>query len=531
MKKIHIVVIIVVLIILGAFFLGNSQEEENFIEVERGSIVQEIFETGTVKRGDEVSLGFKEAGRIKSVFIKEGDFVERGEIIVTQERENLEISLREAKAGLSSAQAALEKLLEGASKEEREVVRAAVRSAESGLHSAEENLEKQKKVTEEMKEDAYKGVSSLLGETYLDAKETKELVTDLAREHFGGFVVSETVSGRRSRDIIRRSAEEIEKYRELVRKNSEYEEMDVALEETKKNLQKIVAEMDNMLDIAESDFYENKFTDTQVASLREYRRLINSNLGSVTSTQRAISSVMAEVDSMLSSARAQVDSAEKSLDQAERELSSIEADPRDPDIRSQKAAIEQAEARVEILERRISDTQLKSPVSGTVSAVTAREGEIVAAGSPAVTLVPDEDFYIEVDIYEGDMPQISLGDPVLASFLAFDDKEFFGEIISINPVGRVVDGVVYYPVNIMLEDYPEETRIEMTVDVTIRTAERENVLFLPERNVQRREGKSFVTVLEDGELIEKEVETGIRGEGRIIEIVSGLEEGEKILID
>ncbi len=531
MKKIYIIIALAALIFFGFLFLGNNQREGSFIEVVRGDVVREVFESGTIKRGDVLSVGFKEAGRIENIFKEEGDIVKKGDIIASQEKDDLEISLRDAKAGLSSAESALEMLFFGASEEEREIARSAVRSAKTALSAAEDNLEKQKKVTEETKESVYKEIPSLLGEVYLDAKETKELVDDLANEHFGGFVVSETVSGRRSRDKIRSSAREIEKYRELARSEAEYEELDMALEETKRHLRIIVAEMDNILDVAESDFYENKFTDNQVESLRTYRRLTNTNLSKTDSTQKTISSVKAEISSLLSSARSQVDSAESSLDQAERELSRVEADPRDTDIRIKEAAVEQAKARVELLEKRIADTTLQSPVSGKISTISSRAGEIVAAGSPIMNLVPDEKFYIEIDIYEGDVVEVEVGDSASVSFLAFEDEEFSGEVVFINPTGKVVDGIIYYSARVMLEEYPEEVRTEMTVDVTIRTEERNDVIFLPERNIQRREGRNFVIVLENGEQVEKEVELGIRGEGRVVEILSGLEEGEKVLTE
>ena len=531
MKKIYIIIAVVVVALFAVLFLGNNQEEGSFVEAKRGDVSQEIFESGTIKRGDEINIGFREAGRVKSVFKEEGEEVERGEVIASQEKDELEISLREAEANLASTEASLEILLEGASEEEREIIRSAVRSAETSLRSARNNLENQENITDKMMESAYKEVPSLLGEVYLDAEETKELVEDLASEHFGGFVVSETVSGRRSRDVIRRSANEIKNYRDLAQKDSEHEEKDIALEETKKQLQTIVNEMDNMLDVAESDFYEDKFTDTQVESLRTYRRLNNTNLGKVDSAQKATSSARAEADSIISSAKAQVESAESSLDQVKRELASIEADPRDSGIRIREAAVEQARTRVEILEKRISDTQLETPIAGTISKILIREGEIISAGSSVATIIPDEDFYVEVDIYEGDMPKVNLGNSVSASFLAFEKKDFSGEVISINQTGKVVDGVVYYPVKIMLESYPKEARIEMTVDVTIKAIEKENVLLLPERSIQRREGKQFITVLENGEFVEREIETGIRGEGRVVEVISGVKEGEKILTE
>lgn len=528
-KKIYIIIGVVFLAVAGFLLLRNEKEEQSFETVEKGTLTQEIFESGSTEKGEDVNLGFKEGGRVNSVYVREGESVSRGEVIAELDREELQISLREARASLSSAEANLQKVLEGASTEELNLVSTTVSSAEKNLISAEEALEDQERLAEEMLKNAHQNTSTFLGNVFMSVKEVKDDVVDFSKEYFSSFVVSETASGRKSRDSIRRSVGEIEEYRDIVQRDVDFEEKKKALVETEKQLKIILGELDNLIDVAESDFYEDRVTQADKTLLKTHRNTVNTYAAETASLIGSISSVEAETNSLLNQAKASVISAESNLDTAKAELSKVEAGSGDADTKSARAAIDQASARVDLIQKRIREATLRSPVSGTVSSVLAREGEVISPGAPVAIVVPDKDIQISVDIYEGDVASISVGNPVKASFVAFPNRDFEGEVTFINPTGKISDGVVYYEVKIILDEYPENILPRMTVDVTIQTAQKEGVLILPDRDIQRREGRYFVNVLENGRVVEKEVELGITGEGRRVEIITGLKEGEKIL--
>ncbi len=540
-SKKKIIIILILLFAVGGFFFfaNNGENEQNYIEVKRGEIRQEIFETGSTEKGDDIRLSFKEGGRIENIVASEGEKIERGAIVARVDKSDLESSLKEARASLSSSKASLDKILSGATKEERRVAQAAVDSARSSLASAKENLEKQEKVAKEELKDIHRGTvaslstPSLLGDVYSAIRDIELGVIDLADKYkFSSLVAPETTKGRRHRDAIRRSAREIEKYKDMVAQDEmNFEKMEEALKETEKELKSIITEIDGFIDVIESDFYEDRFTPEDKDILRKYRREVNNLLSSIGSRIGSISSANAKIDSQLATARSSVNSAESSLNSAKRELERVEADPSSADIRVQEAQIEQVETRIANIERKISETVLRSPVTGTISDVLMRKGEVASPTSPVVVLTPEEKIQIGVDIYEGDISKVSNGDPVSASFVAFENEEFPGEIHFINPTGKMIDGVVYYNVKIILYEYPENVLPQMTVDVTITTDKREDVLKIPERAITSEQGERFVKVLENGEHVRREVETGIRGEGRMIEIISGLKEGEKVLVD
>jgi hypothetical protein len=69
----------------------------------------------------------------------------------------------------------------------------------------------------------------------------------------------------------------------------------------------------------------------------------------------------------------------------------------------------------------------------------------------------------------------------------------------------------------------------MTSNLLIHTAERTDVLYIPRRAVFDKGEMKAVRVLENGDPIEVEVETGLRADDGLIEITYGLEEGQNVV--
>jgi len=103
-------------------------------------------------------------------------------------------------------------------------------------------------------------------------------------------------------------------------------------------------------------------------------------------------------------------------------------------------------------------------------------------------------------------------------------------VIFIEPAEKIVEGVVYYEIRIGFdEDLPKGIKSTMTADIIIQTEKRENVLVVPREAIKRVGDKTMVEVLGDGLIQEREVEIGLRGDD-IIEILSGLTQGEKVIL-
>ncbi|MCX8118508.1 MAG: efflux RND transporter periplasmic adaptor subunit [Desulfobacterota bacterium] len=92
----------------------------------------------------EVDVSFKVAGRISEIRVKEGDRVEKGQVIAKLEDEELRQRVEVSKAALKASQARLDKLLAGSRPEE-------IREAEANLQQAQFDFEYKRNQYERMK--------------------------------------------------------------------------------------------------------------------------------------------------------------------------------------------------------------------------------------------------------------------------------------------------------------------------------------------------------------------------------------------
>ena len=118
--------------LLYYFFTQDKKEGNDLIKV-----------SGNIET-TEVNVGFKVPGRIVSLSVQEGDWVENGKVLAKLDDEDLRNRFELAKATLNSAQAKLSKLLAGSRPEE-------LREAEAVLFQAKSDLENKQAHYERMK--------------------------------------------------------------------------------------------------------------------------------------------------------------------------------------------------------------------------------------------------------------------------------------------------------------------------------------------------------------------------------------------
>jgi HlyD family secretion protein len=77
-----------------------------------------------------------------------------------------------------------------------------------------------------------------------------------------------------------------------------------------------------------------------------------------------------------------------------------------------EAALRTAEARLNSARTRLNRRSMSSPVAGTVQEVYFREGEMVQAGRPIVSLLPPENVRVRLFVPQAVLPQVRIGDQV-----------------------------------------------------------------------------------------------------------------------
>ncbi len=80
------------------------------------------------------------------------------------------------------------------------------------------------------------------------------------------------------------------------------------------------------------------------------------------------------------------------------------------EVESTRAQVANAESMLKQAEVRLGYTKIYAPITGTVSVRAAREGEVLNAGQPIVTIVDLGDTWVRAAIPETESDHIGLGD-------------------------------------------------------------------------------------------------------------------------
>ena len=182
---------------------------------------------------------------------------------------------------------------------------------------------------------------------------------------------------------------------------------------------------------------------------------------------------------------------------------------------------------------------LRAPVAGTIIDVNYEVGEQIAASEPVVVMLATGAYEVEVDITESDIAKIEIGDTVRMTLDAFDDAVVFsGKVTTINPAQTEIQDVIYYRVTVLFDTEQQGLAAQqidkikpgMTANVDILTARLSSVLVVPIRAIRDVGGVKKVDILIDGQPQERIIELGLRGDGSVYEVKSGLYEGDAVIV-
>jgi HlyD family secretion protein len=178
------------------------------------------------------------------------------------------------------------------------------------------------------------------------------------------------------------------------------------------------------------------------------------------------------------SARAQITSAEASKLSIEAGLKVAQAT-----LGTFDAQIMQREAVVRQIEVDLANTEIKSPVVGTVVQRQVELGQTVAASLQAPTLflvaqdLSSMEIYANVD--EADVGRVRTGQPVTFSVNAYPNREFRGEVKLVRLGSQTIQNVVIYTAIISFQNQRRELLPGMTATLRVISDRRDNVVRVP----------------------------------------------------
>ena len=509
LKKPSLKILITALLIVGAvayYFLAPKKAPNYETAIaELKDVVLEVNITGNVKPATSVDLAFEKGGRVSGVYAQVGDNVFAGQLLVSLENGDVSAQLAQAKALLDTEEARLANILEGTRPEEIAVQKVKIANAE------------------------------------VSVSETKIILENSIRDAFT-----------KSDDAIRNSVDQFFTSPQSQFPQLEFTvaniQLEINIETGKSTIEGLLDTWNTELGLVGSDPFG--YAKTAGDNLSQVQKLldnialaVNALTSSASLTQTTIDSYKSAVSTArtnintavtnLNTAVKNAKSASSALTLAEEELVLKESGSTQNTIDAQTATVAQASASIQNYQAQLAKTVMRSPISGVLTAQDAKKGEVAGAGTVVASVISTGDFELETFVPEVDIANIVIGNSAKVTLDAYsDDTIFTANVTTIDPAETVIEGVPTYKVMLVFTQQDSRVRSGMTANIDILTDKRTNVIAIPIRSVIRNEGPTiFVRILEsDGSITETPVETGLRGSDGNIEITSGVNLGDEVIV-
>lgn len=177
-------------------------------------------------------------------------------------------------------------------------------------------------------------------------------------------------------------------------------------------------------------------------------------------------------------ARAQLQVAEARAIEAQQRLDLVREGPRPEAIAQAQARLAQADAVVERAQTQLANARLIAPLTGVVLEKHAEPGEVVAAGTPVVTVADTSHLWMRGYVNQTDLGRIRLGQAVEVRTDSFPDKTYEGRLAFIASEAEFTPKSVethaervtlVFRVRIELDNASGELKPGMAADATLAT--------------------------------------------------------------
>jgi HlyD family secretion protein len=213
------------------------------------------------------------------------------------------------------------------------------------------------------------------------------------------------------------------------------------------------------------------------------------------------------------------------------------------DIADQEIRVKQAEETLLEVKEKLADYYVRAPFGGIVTDIGAEKGDTIGSSTLVCTLITKQQI-AEISLNEVDAAKVKVGQKVTLTFDAIEDLTITGEVLEVDTLGTVSQGVVSYNVKIDFDAQDERVKPGMTVSASIIIDAKQNVLLVPSSAVKINNSVSYVEVVSGASdvssaanisglsslqsLSAQTIEVGASND-TMTEVLSGLEEGKIIV--
>ncbi|MCX6752419.1 MAG: efflux RND transporter periplasmic adaptor subunit [Candidatus Nomurabacteria bacterium] len=478
-KKWVVFTVIVALIIVGGVFIFNNKKTVgNIITISHKDFINQVSISGKVVPAESVDLGFKSSAKISQIYFSVGKFVKKGQKIAG-------LDSGDAMGALEIAKANYEKVVNGATQDDINVAKSAVETAQTNFDAVVKQQDLAVKTAyqnllnsnlEAISSGSNDSVAPTISGNYVLGKEGQIKINIYYTGSGPSFNISGVSTGSGTVTTI------------------------------------------NPQPLGDSGLYIN-FPSTSYSTVSEWIISIpNKKATNYLSNFNAYQSALETENRLVSVAKS-------NLDEAKSALIFKQSKGRPEDLSSVNGSLLVAQSDY-------NDRFIFAPFDGIITRMDAKVGEIASLNTPLISMMSSDVFQIESYVPEVSIVQIKLGDKAKVTLDAYGEGVVFNaEVVSIDPAETIRDGVSTYKIKLQFSGKDDRIKSGMTANVSITTFDKPNVIVVPGGVIFDKDGKKFVQIKINEKIEDREVVLGSISALGQAEIVSGLSDGDMVILN
>ncbi len=490
-KKRKIISTVILVVILGAAWwaygaITSTSGETRYVlaNVEKGTVVATISASGQVSGSSQLEIKPKVSGDIISINVAPGQQVAQGQLIAVIDPTDAQKSVRDAEANLESAQISLEKLQKPASALTLTQAENAVENAKDDLSTAYADgytdvvnayLDMPSILVD--LEDILTGTDAVSGQWNMDYYENQILSYDYRVSAYADTAYNDFTAAKKLYDIAFADYQSLSgtqdraKIEKLV---SDTYALNQALAKAIKSSNSFIQLYVDTLEA--KDKTPANAANTALTSLNEFTGTINGHLTKLLADQNSIKTGKQKVTESAQSLQDTKDGADAL------------------DVRSAQLTLTQRRNALADAQATLTDYYIRAPFAGTVATLGAKKYDTAGSGTSIATLITSQKI-AELSLNEVDAAKMKVGNKATLTFDAIEDLTLTGAVAEVDAIGTVSQGVVSYSIKVAFDTQDERIKSGMTVNATIQTDVRQDVLTVPSSAVKTQNGVSSLMML------------------------------------
>jgi HlyD family secretion protein len=511
-KKLFLLIFIVILGTAGYFFFFRQSNQSNgyiLTRVQKGEINKYVSGSGNIVSVDNLDLRPTVSGKIIYLGVKEGNYVSKGQLLVKLDTSDLEKQIRDLEFTLQNQQINLEKLKDNYEQ---------VKRGDDLKKIYQNNLTTFNNIFNSYPQFFDQINAIYFNDDFNDQVYKKNLEYYLSYENSNYRELTEKYKN--DLDNLKKRFVSLSKDFDFIKSQSVLNENFVA------SIYDFNTDFANYvkfgLDLA------RKIKDNQILTNARHTKqnVIDNHISQLNSLYNNILPYNSNLIDIKNAINSYYD-----------KIKSLEYDIKNSDVN-----IEQTKTKIDDLKNDLKDYYVYSPLNGYVNTLNVKVNDLVGSGTILMNLV-SKDRIAEIKLNEVDLAGVKVGSSAILTFDSLPNLKINGQVIFINPVGEVAQGVVSYKLKISFKDDPQ-AKIGMTVNADIVVDSKKDVLIVSNSAIKTMGNRKYVEVPDEKENLNSResrsvaleyppkmvfIKTGL-SDDKNTEILEGLKDGDLIIL-